>query len=296
MMKALFAAAVVLCASSAAQAQYKFDYNGQTIQIDPDRGTVSIPGVYDNTGEKAKRPRRDQDTTRKQPPRDAKSDSRQQASPQAAPADDAAASSAPPVQPPVPAPANATATVAPSDAAKPPASLPAPVPLPPERVSPPPSAAAPAAGAPAAAAPAAAAAPRQAIPPQQAALPTPPVPAPAASAAPSLRDPNSPVGVWLTEEKQGRIRIEPCGANLCGYAYDAKSNQNREQILIDMRPGQSKDQEMNTDKKWSGRIFDPDSGSTYESTIAIKGPDSLRVQGCAMGGMFCGGQTWTRVN
>jgi uncharacterized protein (DUF2147 family) len=28
----------------------------------------------------------------------------------------------------------------------------------------------------------------------------------------------------------------------------------------------------------------------------MKGTDTLRVQGCAFGGMFCGGQTWTRVN
>ena len=48
--------------------------------------------------------------------------------------------------------------------------------------------------------------------------------------------------------------------------------------------------------KWSGRIFDPNSGSTYDSTIALKNTDTLRVQGCAFGGMFCGGQTWTRGN
>jgi uncharacterized protein (DUF2147 family) len=48
--------------------------------------------------------------------------------------------------------------------------------------------------------------------------------------------------------------------------------------------------------QWSGRIFDPNSGSAYDSTIALKGPDTLRVQGCAYGGMFCGGQTWSRVN
>jgi len=28
----------------------------------------------------------------------------------------------------------------------------------------------------------------------------------------------------------------------------------------------------------------------------MKGADTLRVQGCAFGGMFCGGQTWSRVN
>ncbi len=58
-MKKCLAIAVLLLASSltTAQAQYSFEYGGRTITIDPDRGTVSIPGVYDNTGKKAKRPR-----------------------------------------------------------------------------------------------------------------------------------------------------------------------------------------------------------------------------------------------
>ena len=124
--------------------------------------------------------------------------------------------------------------------------------------------------------------PKPAPAPAVAAVTPPPAPPPAAPQAA-----NSPLGVWLTEEKEGKVRIEQCGANLCGYSIDKKSNQNREQVLINMKPGKD---------KWSGRIFDPNSGSTYDSTIALKGSDSLRVQGCAMGGMFCGGQTWTRLN
>ena len=54
-MKRLFALAAFLLASTAAQAQYTFDYGGRTIRIDPDRGTVSIPGVYDNTGRRQAR-------------------------------------------------------------------------------------------------------------------------------------------------------------------------------------------------------------------------------------------------
>jgi uncharacterized protein (DUF2147 family) len=132
--------------------------------------------------------------------------------------------------------------------------------------------------------------------------PPPPAPAPApvqaaavappAPAAAPTRDLNSPLGIWLTEEKEGKVRIEQCGSNLCGYSVDSKSNQNGEQVLINMKP--AKDQ--NKDQKWSGRILDLNSGSTYDSTIAMKGTDRLRVQGCAFGGMFCGGQTWTRVN
>ena len=54
MKKTLAAAAFLLLASTAAQAQYQFEYGGRTIRIDPDRGTVQIPGVYDNTGKKSK--------------------------------------------------------------------------------------------------------------------------------------------------------------------------------------------------------------------------------------------------
>ena len=105
---------------------------------------------------------------------------------------------------------------------------------------------------------------------------------PAPVAAAPVSDPNSPLGVWATEENKGNVRIEQCGPNLCGYAV--KSG---EKILISMKPEGS---------KWTGRIHDPDSGRNYDSTIAMKGTNALRVQGCAFGGMFCGGQTWRRVS
>jgi len=265
-MRTLFAIAALLLASTAAQAQYTFEYGGHTIRIDPDRGTVSIPGVYDNTGRKAKRSRDDQDSdrSRKQAPQQAKND------PQA-PATDPA----PTQQAPAPAttsaePSSATANVAPADTAaatatstQPAASAPAP-----QAQQDPAPAAQPAAAAPVVATAPAAPAPRE--------------PAPTATSV------NSPLGVWLTEEKEGKVRIEQCGANLCGYSVDAKSNQNGEQVLINMKPGK--------DSRWSGRILDPNTGSTYDSTIALKGSDRLRVQGCAFGGMFCGGQTWSRLN
>jgi len=269
-MKKLLAIAAFLLASTAAQAQYSFEYGGRTIRIDPDRGTVSIPGVYDNTGRRSKRARGDQnsDKSRKQQtPQDAKVE------PQTpAPAPATADQTPPPPTPANPAPpepATTTANNAPAETAVVPPPLPlVPTPAPPLQQD---------------AAPVA----RPAPPPTVAAVPPPLPPAPPAP-APAVRDPNSPLGIWLTEEKEGKVRIEQCGANLCGYSVDAKSNRNGEQVLINMKPGK--------DQKWSGRILDPNTGSTYDSTIAMKGTDTLRVQGCAFGGMFCGGQTWTRVN
>ena len=284
-MKKCLAIAVLLLASSltAAQAQYTFEYGGRTITIDPDRGTVHIPGVYDNTGKKARRPRGEEgdlDRPGRKAPQQAKS------APQAAP------EPAPPAAAP-PAPAPAPAALAPA------ASAPAPAPAEQAAVPPAPPPPAPpeptttiVIAPPATPAPALPQAVPAAPPPAPVAAPAPaPLPPPqkqaAAPAGSAVSSSNSPLGVWLTEEKEGKVRIEECGSNLCGYAVDKKSNQNGEQVLINMKPGKD---------KWSGRIFDPNSGSTYDSTIALKGTDNLRVQGCAFGGMFCGGQTWTRVN
>jgi len=273
--KGLFVVAAFVLASSAAQAQYTFEYGGRTIRIDPDRGTVSIPGVYDNSGRRSKRSRSDQDSSRKQQaPEQAKIDPQAPAA-APAPAEQAPATAAAPAAAPAPAPTNAspppssaTANVAPSSdtitSTQPAASTPAPqlqqqaAPVPPPVPPPPPAVVA-------------------TVPPAA------PAPRPAA-----VQAANSPLGVWLTEEKEGKVRIEQCGANLCGYSVDSKSDKNGEQVLINMKPAK--------DAKWSGRILDPNTGSTYDSTIALKGPDTLRVQGCAFGGMFCGGQTWSRVN
>lgn len=260
-MKKLLAIAAFLLVSTAAQAQYTFQYGGHTIRIDPDRGTVSIPGVYDNSGRRSKHSQSDQDSSRKQTPQQAKVD------PQAP-----AAEPAPTEQAPVPAattasplPPAATAAVTPVDNATP--------------------------NRPAASAPQvqqdAAAPVVPAVKPAQSEIVATTAPAPTPP-APTVQQANSPLGVWLTEEKEGKVRIEQCGANLCGYSVDAKTNANGEQVLINMRAGK--------DSKWSGQILDPNTGSTYDSTIALKGTDTLRVQGCAFGGMFCGGQTWSRVN
>jgi uncharacterized protein (DUF2147 family) len=302
-MRKLLATAAFLLASTAAQAQYTFDYGGRTIRIDPDRGTVQIPGVYDNTGQgKAKKAKNDAKGAPKadpQAPQQAKADPQPPANPAPAPVTAPPAAEQTPVQAPVqapvavappapPAPPATTANNAPAEDALVPPPQPAPSAAPTVAAvppAPPPPPAPTIAAAPPAPSPPPVPAPAPA--PVQSAAVAPPAPATAAT-----RDLNSPLGVWLTEEKEGKVRIEQCGSNLCGYSVDSKSNQNGEQVLINMKPG--KDQ--NKDQKWSGRILDPNSGSTYDSTIALKGTDRLRVQGCAFGGMFCGGQTWTRVN
>jgi len=131
---------------------------------------------------------------------------------------------------------------------------------------------------------------------------TAPAPAPVANAAPPappappVRDAaaaaTTPLGLWQTEDnngnKKGNVRVEQCGANLCGYG-ETNGEKSKELVLINMKPSSD-------NSKWTGRIHDPSSGKDYDSTIAMAGPNQLKVQGCALGGMFCGATTWRRIN
>ena len=113
--------------------------------------------------------------------------------------------------------------------------------------------------------------------PKPAARPVEPEAEPVKAAEPS------PVGVWATEKNEGKVRIVECGSALCGHT-DGKPS---EKVLINMQPGAK--------NRWNGKIHDIRSGSTYTSHMSLKTENKLRVEGCAFGGLFCGGQTWTRI-
>lgn len=126
----------------------------------------------------------------------------------------------------------------------------------------------------------------QAIEPRTQVAVVTPKPEPKSEPAPAAKPvATGPIGTWLTEKGEGKIRIEECGTALCGVDVDGKPG--AKQILSNMKPTE--------DNRWSGKIFDPKSGNTYTGRISMKNSDSLRVEGCAFGGMICGGQTWKRV-
>jgi hypothetical protein len=98
----------------------------------------------------------------------------------------------------------------------------------------------------------------------------------------------TPVGDWETQGRKGMVRIEPCGQALCGYVLDPSSNAKGETVLVDMNSKSA--------SEWSGSIYSRDSGNIYYGTIAMKGPNSLRVEACALGRFFCSGNLWSRAD
>jgi uncharacterized protein (DUF2147 family) len=97
----------------------------------------------------------------------------------------------------------------------------------------------------------------------------------------------TPLGDWQTEGNKGSVRIEQCGRALCGYILNPSSNAVGETVLINMKPKAA--------SQWSGNIFSRDSGNAYFATMKMKGPNSLRVEACALGPFFCTGNVWSRV-
>lgn len=138
-------------------------------------------------------------------------------------------------------------------------------------------------------------------PPKTSAVP-PPVATPADAARPAPAAPpevskvsretsdepaQTPLGDWQTEGNKGSVRIERCGAALCGYLLDPSSNAAGEAVLINMK--------LKAAAEWSGNIYSRASGDTFYGTMAMKGPDSLRVEACALGRFFCSGNVWSRI-
>ena len=117
---------------------------------------------------------------------------------------------------------------------------------------------------------------------------TPPKDAPAQKPAKVVaHEDDLPVGDWQTEGKKGLVRIEKCGAALCGYLLNETTNATGETVLSNMKA--------KTDAQWAGDIYSRASGNTYYARMTFKQSDTLRVEACAIGRFFCSGNDWTRV-
>lgn len=111
-----------------------------------------------------------------------------------------------------------------------------------------------------------------------------------------------PLGEWLVANGGARIRIEVCANALWGVISWVREpgtdSQNPDPgkrdrsivgvpILRNMKPAAA--------NKWQGEIYNSQNGKKYSGNITLTSDDVLRIEGCVLGGIFCGGENWTRV-
>jgi uncharacterized protein (DUF2147 family) len=111
-----------------------------------------------------------------------------------------------------------------------------------------------------------------------------------------------PTGEWMTSKGYAIIRIVNCGAQLWGVvSWEARpggidknnpdpNQRNRPTLGIPILLGMVQTRA----NHWDGQIYNSQDGHTYSASIALAGPDKLRVEGCFLA-ILCGGEDWTRV-
>jgi uncharacterized protein (DUF2147 family) len=122
-------------------------------------------------------------------------------------------------------------------------------------------------------------------------------------AAPAIAGPGIE-GLWLNDDHKGLVLIAPCGSKLCGTIAR----------VLDKDPRAPKTDIHNANPalrthpilglrvlsgfegsggSWkNGRAYDPESGKSYKSSLALQPDGSLKVTGCVL--FICESRRWTR--
>lgn len=126
-----------------------------------------------------------------------------------------------------------------------------------------------------------------------------------AAASPTIQ------GLWLSEKEDAGVRVEPCGAELCGSIIWLAEPLDDGSVKLDVNnPDESlRSREViglrilegfpvNPDKKqaWKGgQVYDPENGKTYRCTLTLEDPGRMKLRGFI--GISLLGRTtyWRRV-
>lgn len=106
-------------------------------------------------------------------------------------------------------------------------------------------------------------------------------------------------GRWINPAKSVIIDIAPCREARCGIVQWASDKAKADAadnvpdlvgttLLSELAPASS--------TQWKGRIFVPDKNIRANAKVTVVGPDQIKVSGCALGGIVCDSQVWTRAS
>ena len=106
-------------------------------------------------------------------------------------------------------------------------------------------------------------------------------------------------GLWTNPKQNVVVRVAPCGAAYCGTVIQAsakvKANARKggtpqligKQILTGLKPiGNG---------RYRGKAFVPKRNLYATATVRQINPNAMEVEGCALMGLICDEQRWTRA-
>ncbi len=109
-----------------------------------------------------------------------------------------------------------------------------------------------------------------------------------------------PSGVWQSPGGNTRIRIAPCGANICGKVAWASPKAKADAArgghpnLIGMNLFE--DFARTGPESFAGRVFVPDINRRFNGQLVMDSPNRITVRGCLVRNTGCRTETWVRYS
>lgn len=97
----------------------------------------------------------------------------------------------------------------------------------------------------------------------------------------------SPFGTWTRPSTGTKVNFYDCGGKLCAKVLSSKDKSAEGKVIMS---GAAK----SGDNQWKGNLLNTEDGQTYSGIVTMEGPKALNLKGCAMAGLICKGETWTR--
>lgn len=101
-------------------------------------------------------------------------------------------------------------------------------------------------------------------------------------------------GKWANPHRSVIVNVAPCGTAFCGTVSWA-NGKNRDKgvgpgtrVLSDLKPQGG--------GVYKGKAYEPKRGISGSATVHQLGPNVMVVRGCAVMGLICKEQRWTRVS
>jgi uncharacterized protein (DUF2147 family) len=98
-----------------------------------------------------------------------------------------------------------------------------------------------------------------------------------------------PYGVWLRASTGTHLEFYDCSGKLCAKVAKVADPAKQAAVGTIVMDGAEKTK----DNEWKGALTSE--GSTYKGIVTLLDDNNLKLEGCALGGIICKGDTLTRV-
>lgn len=106
--------------------------------------------------------------------------------------------------------------------------------------------------------------------------------------AASVANAGSANGVWLRAATGAHIQ-----------AYDCKGGLGLKIVKSKTKEFEGKEiacgNKLVSENKWKGELLNVEDGKTYTGHMTLIDADTLKIEGCVLGGIICKGDEWKRV-